>query len=161
DPAGNAYITGYTRSSNFPVVNALQSTYGGNQNAFVSKIKADASAFVYSTYLGGTTLSQGNSIAADSTGNAYVTGFIGPVSDALISKISPGGSTLVYSTTVGGSNNDEGLGIAVDSAGSAYVAGWTSSKDFPVTAFAFQQSSKKAGNSDALVAKIGDTFVTV
>jgi hypothetical protein len=164
DSAGNAYVTGYTRSTNFPTFNAIQSTYGGNQDAFVSKINAGGSAFVYSTYLGGSDYGQGQGIAADSTGNAYVTGFTSPpgsAADVFISKITPGGSALVYSKILSGSNNDAGTGIAVDSAGSAYVAGWTASKNFPVTAFAFQQSSKKQGYSDAFVAKIGETYVNV
>jgi hypothetical protein len=164
DSAGNAYITGNTKSSNFPTVNAIQSTYGGNQDAFVSKIKADGSAFVYSTYLGGNNYVQGNGIAADSTGNAYVTGFTAPsggAADVFVSKINPAGSALVYSTNLSGSNNDAGTGIAVDSAGSPYVTGWTASKNFPVTAFAFQRSSKKQGYSDAFVAKFGETYVNI
>src|SRR5208282_6129933 len=53
DTSGNAYVTGYTESSNFPTANPLQATIGGYQNAFVAKINAPGSALVYSTYLGG------------------------------------------------------------------------------------------------------------
>jgi hypothetical protein len=181
DSAGNAYVTGYTRSTNFPTANAIQGTLRGGEDAFVTKLSTGGSAFVYSTYLGGSgsVEDEGVGIAADSAGNTYVTGVTGAtdfpvvnaiqpyldnisgVGDAFVTKINGGGSALVYSTYLGGSNNDAGTGIAVDSAGSAYVAGWTASKNFPVTAFAFQQSSKKQGYSDAFVAKIGETYVNV
>ncbi|HYY41459.1 MAG TPA: SBBP repeat-containing protein, partial [Pyrinomonadaceae bacterium] len=75
DPAGNAYITGFTNSTNFPTANAVQSANAGNQDAFVTKINAAGSAFVYSTYLGGNGGEQARGIAVDAAGNAYVTGF--------------------------------------------------------------------------------------
>jgi hypothetical protein len=166
DAAGNAYVTGYTRSTDFPTFNAIQSALGsGGQNAFVTKINVGGNAFVYSTYLGGNNFVQGQGIAADSAGNAYVTGYSGlpnsPV-EAFVTEINTGGSAIVYSEDVGdSSNNDQGNGIAVDAAGSAYVTGWTASKNYPVTLFAFQQASKKHGNSDVVVFKIAQqTFVT-
>jgi hypothetical protein len=81
DAAGNAYVTGFTYSTNFPVTNAFQqslqcpnSVYW-NANAFVTKIGAGGSPLVYSTYLGGTNFDEGQSIAVDGAGCAYVTGF--------------------------------------------------------------------------------------
>ena len=58
DSAGNAYVTGSTLSTDFPTVNAFQSTFGGGNSgesgdAFVTKFNAAGSALVYSTYLGG------------------------------------------------------------------------------------------------------------
>ncbi len=146
DSSGNAYVTGYTTSTDFPTMNPLQPASGGGQDAFVSKINAAGSALVYSTYLGGSGDEWGNGIAVDAAGNAYVTGFtrgtdfptmnpLQPASgggvDAFVSKINPSGSEFVYSTYLGGSNNDEGQGIAVDSGGNAYVTGLTDSTDFP------------------------------
>ena len=75
DSSGNAYVTGVTDSTNFPLMNALQPTYGGgNDDAFVSEINPSGSALVYSTYLGGSAQDAGFGIAVDSSGNAYVTG---------------------------------------------------------------------------------------
>jgi hypothetical protein len=177
DSAGNAYMTGFTQSTNFPTAHALQPTNHGNTNAFVTKINPSGNAFVFSTYLGGSNTDLGTSIAADSSGNAYVGGYtkskdfpiasaIQPTNhggfDAFVAKISGDGSALLYSTYLGGTANESefdagyrDLGIAVDSAGSAYVAGTTKSVDFPVTPLAFQKALK--GGSDAFVAKISTT----
>ena len=174
DSAGNAYMTGFTQSTDFPTAHALQPTNHGNTDAFVAKINPSGDAFVFSTYLGGSNTDQGASIAADSSGNAYVGGYtkskdfptasaIQPTNhggfDAFVAKISGDGSALLYSTYLGGTANESefdagyrDLGIAVDSAGSAYVAGTTKSVDFPVTPQAFQKALK--GGSDAFVAKI-------
>ncbi len=157
DGAGNAYVTGYTNSTDFPTANALQNAFaGGNADAFVLKLNAGGSALVYSTYLGGGNdrPDMGTAIAADAEGNAYVAGFTnspdfptakplqpfrGPT-DAFVTKISPNGSALIYSTHLGGRADDEAMGIAVDSAGSAYVTGHTESPDFPTTPGAFSTS---------------------
>ena len=174
DSAGNAYMTGFTQSTDFPTAHALQPTNHGGFDAFVAKINASGNAFVFSTYLGGSNTDQGTSIAADSSGNAYVGGYtkstnfptasaIQPTNhggfDAFVAKISGDGSALLYSTYLGGTANESefdagyrDLGIAVDSAGSAYVAGTTKSVDFPITPRAFQKSLK--GGADAFVAKI-------
>jgi uncharacterized protein (TIGR03437 family) len=79
DSAGDPYVTGTTSSLDFPVINAVQSTRGGNpsfsnSDAFVTKLSADGTAILYSTYLGGSGTDQGNSIAVDAATNAYVTG---------------------------------------------------------------------------------------
>jgi Big-like domain-containing protein/beta-propeller repeat-containing protein len=180
DSAGNAYMTGFTQSTDFPTAHALQPTNHGNTDAFVAKINASGNAFVFSTYLGGGATDLGTSIAADSSGNAYVGGYtksknfptvnaIQPTNhggfDAFVAKISGDGSALLYSTYLGGSANESifdagyrDLGIAVDSAGSAYVAGTTKSVDFPITPQAFQKSLK--GGADAFVAKIAPGSLT-
>src|ERR1700756_1412064 len=74
DSAGNAYVTGGTASTDFPTANPFQPDYnGGSSNAFVSKINADGSALVYSTYLGGSSdFNFGQSIAVDSAGSVYL-----------------------------------------------------------------------------------------
>src|SRR5262249_44918025 len=75
DAAGAAYVTGFTSSTDFPAVGAVQPTKHGLQDAFVTKVNANATAIVYSTYLGGDFLENGKGIAVDVAGNAYVTGF--------------------------------------------------------------------------------------
>jgi hypothetical protein len=175
DSAGNAYVTGWTFSTDFPTMNPLQPTYGGygDSDAFVSKINSTGSALVYSTYLGGSYSDQGNGIAVDGAGNAYVTGstqstdfptmnalqptYGGGYDDAFVAKINASGSALVYSTYLGGSGADEGYGIAVDSAGNAYVTGITGSANFPTTPGVFQTTcggNDNCAHYDAFVAKI-------
>jgi hypothetical protein len=150
DSNGNAYVTGETNSADFPTANPIQSACNdcpAVDNAFVTKINATGTAFIYSTFLGGRGENVSLAIAADASGNAYVTGTttapdfptVNPLQatnlgngDAFITKINPSGSALVYSTYLGGSTGaDVGRGIAVDSSGNVYVAGSTDSTDFP------------------------------
>jgi uncharacterized protein (TIGR03437 family) len=173
DSSGNAYVTGYTSSTDFPTANAFQAAFGGGfRDAFVAKLNATGSALVYSTYLGGSGWDQGAGIAVDSSGNAYVTGYtnstdfptanafqaaLGGFGDVLVTKFNAAGSALVYSTYLGGGNsNDEGYGIAVDSSGNAYVTGRTCSTNFP-TANAFQAAN---GGPTFCDDDGGDAFVT-
>ena len=179
DAAGSAYVTGFTVSVDFPTTfGAFQTVSGGTQfgNAFVTKLSPDGSSLVYSTYLGGNGGDSGMSVAVDSSGNAYVTGFTnsnnfpttlgafqrshsGSNRDAFVTKLNAAGSGLVYSTYLAGSGTSpagcagaQGNGIAVDSAGSAYVAGVTNYPDFPTTAGAFQTTLH--GNQNAFVTKL-------
>jgi uncharacterized protein (TIGR03437 family) len=179
DAAGNAYVTGYTSSPNFPTVSPVQATNAGNGDVFVAKLNAAGSALVYSTYLGGSDTDCGNGIAVDAAGSAYVTGSTlstnfptagalqaaaaggtcawGRVcSDVFVAKLSAAGSALVYSTYLDDSDEDRGRGIAVDSAGNAYVTGSTYSTHFP-TANAFQKSNR--GGCDAFIAKLSSNPV--
>lgn len=147
DASGNAYVTGYTRSIDFPVADALQPEIDGFDDMFVAKLNDTGSVLAFSTYFGGTAGERAHGIAVDTSGNAYVTGttgsadfpmlnpvqpsFGGGLSDAFVSKFDSTGA-LVYSTPLGGSSDDEGVDIAVDVEGSAYITGNTSSNDFPV-----------------------------
>jgi hypothetical protein len=168
DSAGNAFVTGSTTSNDFPTVNPVQAVSGGDRDGFVTKLNAAGSAVVYSTYLGGSNLDFSNSIAVDSTGNAYVTGTTFSTNfptanalqsissgspDAFVTKFNAAGTAFVYSTYLGGSEFDVGNGIAVDSAGRAYVAGYTISTNFP-TANPFQSSLGRAAFEDAFVTKL-------
>lgn len=174
DGTGNAYVTGYTKSTNFPTLNPFQPAYGGgSDDAFVAKLNPAGNALVYCTYLGGSLGdnlahfgNNGNSIAVDGAGNAYVTGttkspnfptvnayqatFGGGSQDAFVAKLSPAGNALLYSTYLGGGLSDIGIGIAVDNTGKAYVAGKTESTNFPIMN-AYQATL--GGNSDAFVVK--------
>lgn len=147
DSSGNAYIAGLTTSTNFPVVGGgFQTGSAGDRDAFVTKLNA-AGSLVYSTYLGGSGFDQANSIAVDSSGNAYVAGLTastdfptasafqalsGGGDDAFVTKLNASGTGLIYSTYVGGSGDDEANGIAIDGAENAYIAGETLSGNYPV-----------------------------
>lgn len=144
DASGNAYMTGLTLSTDFPIVNPYQ-IYSGNSDVFITKLAADGSSLIYSTYLGGVSHDRSRSIAIDSDGNAYVTGetystdfpIENPYqtdqqySDAFVTKLAADGSSLIYSTYLGGNDDDDARGIAVDGDGSAYITGFTYSTDFP------------------------------
>jgi hypothetical protein len=180
DSAGNAYVTGDTRSTDFPVLNAFQPHFGGGtQNAFVAKLDPSGN-LVYSTYLGGSTFDEGLAIAVDSSGNAYVTGDTqstdfptanalqptfgggtGPgTGDAFVTKLNAAGNGLVYSTFLGGSANDIGEDIVVDGSGDAFVAGGTTSTNFPTVNAV--QATNGGGNFDAFACEInpaGSGFV--
>jgi hypothetical protein len=178
--AGNAFVTGYTDSANFPTKNGFQATNGGGRDAFVAELNATGSALVYSTYLGGsgserfTSGAQSGGVALDRAGNAYVTGYtestnfpvtpgafrvtLAGYGDAFVTKINPsqvGSASLVYSTYLGGSNQDVGYSIAVDGVGDAYVTGSTISIDFPTTPGAYQ--SIMPGADATFVTKLDPT----
>ncbi len=163
DSSGNAYVTGYTKSTDFPTQNPFQ-TDQGNQDVFVTKLSAAGSSLVYSTYLGGSNLDRGNDIAVDSSGKAYVTGYTESTDfptqnpyqtdqgliDVFVTKLSSAGSSLVYSTYLGGGGSEIGYGIVVDGSGNAYVTGYTHSTDFP-TQNPFQTDQEGA---DVFVTKL-------
>src|SRR6478672_3392336 len=117
----------------------------------------------YATFVGGSGVEQGTSIAVDAAGNAYITGYTmstdfplagaldrslgkrGDV-DVFVSKLNPSGTALVWSTYIGGSTGvDRAVGIAVDASGSAYITGQTSGSDFPTSATAWQKADVAGG----------------
>jgi hypothetical protein len=178
DATSNVYITGVTYSTNFPRVAALQVTFGGAGDGFVAKVNtrgAGPSSLLYSTYLGGAGVDQGNGIAVDTAGNAYAAGVTNgaisafPVSgvqttyagqgDAFLARLSPTGG-LSYFTYLGGTKADSATGVAVDSGGNAYVTGSTVSADFPIAGSVFQPTYG-GGNADSFVAKFDPTGTTL
>jgi hypothetical protein len=167
DGHDDMYLVGYTNSPDFLVRKGFQKVLGGpDGNGFVTKIAADGSRIVYSTFLGGadgTTVL--NAIAVEGTGNVYVAGFGGsdfPIvnstqpyggsSDAVVAKITADGSAVMFSSYVGGSEADVATGIAVDNSGRVIITGQTSSSDFPVSVDAFQRV--EVGPSDAFLVKL-------
>ena len=147
DASGNAYVAGYTFSSDFPVQAPIQGVNAGTVNAFVTELNSSGSVFTFSTYLGGSSDDRAFGLALDSSGNVYITGSsqssgfpttTGVLqgtnqgqSDAFVAKINPAGPTLVYSTLLGGTGVEQGNGIAVDSSGDAFITGFTNSSNFP------------------------------
>jgi hypothetical protein len=183
DAAGNAYVTGMTASGNFPFTpGAAQTTSGGGDDLFVTKLNPTGSALVYSTYLGGSADEgfYGAAIAVDASGNVYVTGDTASANfpltagafqttctpcssggyNSFITKLNAAGSALIYSTFLGGSGGglgDVGKGIAVDASGNAYVAGEAYSLDFPHTTGAFQSACVYNAGVIGYVSKLNDT----
>lgn len=178
DSAGNAYVTGYTGSSNFPLLSAYDKTLSkGTTEAFVSKFNATGSALVYSTFLGGSKgSSYASGIAVDSSGNAYVTGTTTgsdfPVTTgayqkgsasggSFVTKLGPAGNMLAYSTYI---LNATATGIAIGSDDSAYITG-SAQSGFAATAGAFQKTFGPGASTNAFVLKLnqkgsGVTYAT-
>ncbi|MCI0414738.1 SBBP repeat-containing protein, partial [bacterium] len=161
-----------TDSSDFPIVNAFQSSNGGLADAFVTKISGDGLTVLYSTYLGGIDDDVGTGLCIDDVNQVYITGLtfssnfplrrplqskIKGFGDAFVSKLNSSGSRLVFSTYIGGDSPDFGGGqdfarsIAVDSTRNIWVTGFTTSKDFPLKN-PFQGSIM--GTFDAFVLKL-------
>lgn len=167
DDAGNVYVTGWTMSTEFPVVNALQSSIGSgfpDGDAFVAKLTPSGSSLAYATYLGGDARDQGLGIAVDDDGSAHVTGLAlssdfptqGPLADessgtGFVAKLAASGGSLDYGSRFGGSSVTYANAIALDSMGAAYVAGSTESTDFPAMGGA---QPTLADDSDAFVIKV-------
>jgi Beta-propeller repeat/Cep192 domain 4/HYDIN/CFA65/VesB-like, Ig-like domain len=175
DSSGAVYVAGVTNSTNFPTSGAYQAASNGNGDAFISKLKADGTGLIYSTYLGGNGADSAAGLAVDSLGDVFVTGSTtssnfpvtptksglsateafqtayGGNGDAFVTELSSSGSKLIYSSFLGGSSADYGQAITVDSSGNAYVTGSTQSPDFP-TVGPFQPTL--GGSSDAFVTKV-------
>jgi uncharacterized protein (TIGR03437 family) len=170
DVMGNAYITGFTFSRDFPV--APPQPVAGT--AFLTKVSDDGSTVIYSRSFGGNGTDTATAIAVDAAGNAYatgsttstnfpsvsapesLTGLLPPgafLQVAFVIKINPAGTALVYASPFGG-GSDIGTGIGVDSSGGAYIVGQTSSSNFPVVNPA---QVAPGGGVDAFAAKISDT----
>jgi hypothetical protein len=172
DALFDAYITGSTSSSNFPKSaptgsSPYQGSYGGDTDAFITKLRYDGEAIIYSTYLGGNNYDIGQGIGVDSSADVYVVGSTssanfpttasafqttyGGNTDAFVSKLDPSGSKLLFSSFLGGSDIDYGLALALDPSGNVFVTGSTQSTDFPTVK---PVQSGNSGNGDAFVAEI-------
>lgn len=176
DSGDNVYVTGLTRSENFPTtVGAYDRVIGGGScfismipcsDVFVTKFNANGASLAYSTFLGGNRDDYGYAIAVDDQDQAYVTGSInstnfpvsvgafqttpGSLGDAFVTKFNASGSDIVYSSFLGGQSGlDEGYAITVDGHGAAFVAGTALSSLFPTTPDALRTNNLG-----------GDSFVT-
>jgi hypothetical protein len=174
DLAGRAAVAGKTASTNFPVANAVQPTFGGGVgDAFVSLFNETGSAFIYSTYLGGSGDDQAFSAAVTRSGEVIAGGnssstnypLVHPlqstmngVRDLVITKLDKRGR-IVFSTYLGGSANEQTVGLGVDPPGNVYFAGFTDSPNFPLSS---PLQSTISGPRDAIFGKIsagGDSLI--
>jgi Beta-propeller repeat len=163
DSLGNILLAGVTDSVDFPTLDPYQIGFGGNEDAYVTKINPTGTALVYSTYLGGSSYDYAQGLAVDSTNAVWITGVtnssdfpvlhaaqsaLGGASDAFVARLDANG-VLQFSTFLGGSAGDFGNGIAVDGKNNGYVAGLTYGT-LPTTPGALQSGT-------AFVAKYGPT----
>jgi hypothetical protein len=174
DGDGNAYVTGYTGSTEatFPVIGGPDLTHNGGNDAFVAKVKADGTGLDYCGYIGGNSTDYGRGIAVDEDGSAYVTGSTestgatfpvtggpdlihnGGGADAFVAKVKADGTGLDYCGYIGGSGYDVGYGIAVDAVEIGRASGWerVCQATFPVTGG--PDLTHNGGDFDAFVAKV-------
>src|SRR2546427_11849419 len=181
DASGDAYVAGYTNSSDFPVTPGVYGTafHAGAcgsftcSEGFVAKVNATGTALAYWTFLGGSKTDLAHEGAIDPGGAACVTGETNstdfPVTPgayestyagagnrhAFVTKLDATGSTLVASTFFGGSNTDPGHAITIDSSGNAYVVGRNNSSDFPSTPGAVDTTFGGGATNDVFVAELG------
>lgn len=164
------YVAGRVRLGKLPSqagpYDPLQS---GDSSEIVVAKYAPGGEQVYKTFIGGTSMDRGESIAVDDRGNAYVTGrtrstdlpvtdgafdtiFNGGEEDAFALKVGPAGASIEYLTYLGGAATDYAWEIAIDGVGAAYLTGGTYSTDFPTTAGAFDRTLN--GDLDIFVTKL-------
>ena len=164
-PTGDAYVSGMTSSTNFPVQGAPTSTNGGGQDLFVTKMSLAGNSLTYSTYIGGVGTEVANDIAVSGAGTVYITGSTTSINypvvtptiaaqvggtDAFLTKLTSAGNAIVYSTYWGSTGFEEGTAVTVDPADNAYIAGNTSAPNFP-TQTPFQAAL--AGGTDGFMTK--------
>jgi Beta-propeller repeat len=170
DADGHAFLTG-TTSGGVPVTPGAFDASAAGSDAFVTKLKRDGSGPVYSTYVGGSAIENGEgaypNIAIDAAGDAFVAGTTGSadfpttegaydrtingIEDAFVAKLDPSGTRLLAGTLFGAPPFNYVTGLAVDPQGNAYIAGLTYSPTLPVTGGAFDATYN--GNRDGFVAK--------
>ena len=165
DDSGSVYLTGETRSYDFPILNPLYASNRGAGDLFVAKFSRDG-GILYSTYLGGTGHDSWGRIAADRYGCAYIAGVTqssniplhnaydptySGVDDIYMAKLSADGQQLIYGTYLGGTGAEENHSLCVDTSGCAYVTGLTNG-NYPTTPGAFQTTYN--GNTDCYVTKL-------
>lgn len=172
DGAGNVYVTGWTRSEDFPATaGAYDPSHNGYYDVFVSKLSSGLNALAASTFLGTSGEEYGEALAIGSGGSVYVTGYTCssnfPVtagaydtqhnggaweSDVFVSKFASGLDTLQASTFIGGGDPDYAYGLVLDRTGNVYVTGLTLSSNYPVTSGAYDTTYH--GHFDVFVSKL-------
>jgi hypothetical protein len=174
DRAGNAYVSGGTTSTDFPVTPGAFDQMGDpDRDAFVVKLNPDGSDLVFSTLLGGRDFETGTGIALDSSGAVYVAGRTmsdnfpvtagafdtefneSELEDGYVAKFDSTGSSLIYATYLGGGDTEYMGDLAADGSGHAYATGLTYSDSFPTTTGAFDETF--GGQLDAFVTRVDPT----
>lgn len=177
DSNGNLVVCGTSPGFGFPTtVGAYSETaQTGGDDAFISKLSADGSQLIFSTFFGGTSQELCQGLALDANDNIYIVGTTGsnnlPVTegsydetyntdgfssnfDIFVTKLNSSGTALIYSTYLGDNGMDFGRSIAIDPAGNAYIAGSSKSFNFPTTSGAFDVSYNGAGWNNVVVSKL-------
>ncbi len=170
DPSGDAYVGGFTASTDFPTTSGVpQTNLNGTNNGFAAKLNSSGS-LIYPTYLGGSGNGAVWAIAIDGSGEAYLTGwagagltittgayqttYAGTGGISYLTKLNASGTGVLYSTYLGATGQAYCKGIAVDGNGNAYLGGMANDPAFPTSPGAFQAAGLNGANDDGFVAKI-------
>ena len=165
---GDVFILGVTSSSNYPTTtSAFQTNFGGERDAFVTRLNLQKREIVYSTYLGGEKADNPRNLVVDEKDNAFVVGYTASKNfptvnnqetklrgrdDAFVTMLDPSGSFLKYSTLFGGEGRDIFEGLAIGADGSLTVSGASNSIDFPIVNPL--QDTFLGGRFDMIVARL-------
>ncbi|MDI6715659.1 MAG: SBBP repeat-containing protein, partial [Actinomycetota bacterium] len=177
DSEGNIYVSGKAGTSNFPATTgAYDTTYGGSDDAFISKFDSSLN-LVSSTFLGGSSYDWAYSLAIDGLNNVYVVGETYSSNfpttggsydtshngnwDAFISVLDSSLSNLLSSTFLGGSNEDKARSVCRDSYGNIYVVGATKSSDFPTTNGVYDTTQNGTSYTDIFISKINSSLTSL
>jgi len=183
DASGNVYLAGWVSSTNYPTTLGAYRRFhqGGFYDGFVTRLSADLTTLMASTYVGGSAWDFAYALTLDGDGNAYITGHTastnypwipgcyditynsdsaqGVGDDAFVTKLNPDLTTLMASTYLGGGGWDDGQALIVDAAGNIIVAGITTSADFPWIAGALD--SVYRGNEDIFISRLDNNLQTL
>ena len=176
--SGEAYVAGSTYSIDFPITRGtLQPHNAGGLDAFISKLSADGSHLLYSTYLGGSGEDEARGLALDANGNAFIAGFTrssdfptdriisradcGAEScrQAFVARVNAMATATDYATTIGGTGDTSASGIGLDLSGAAYITGNTDASDLPTSVGAFQTYAADHSACLASGRQCSDVFV--
>jgi hypothetical protein len=168
DSDGYCYVCGSTMSSDFPVINAIQSELGGTTNGFITKLNPDGTTANFSTFLGGSNQDSISDILVDESRQLHLVGISRSVdfpvfssymmtnpslgSSAFVTRINSTGTGLIFSSYLGGSMADRGYGLALDNNGLDILLGETYSEDFP-TYNALNDTNN--GDDDIFITRLG------
>ncbi|MDJ0837573.1 MAG: SBBP repeat-containing protein [Acidobacteriota bacterium] len=169
DSLGRAYVAGVTRAADFPTVAGIDDSWNGGSDIFITRLNADGSGLIESTYLGGSGDEEPTDITLDGQGRLIITGHTfsadfpttkgaadttyGGSGDGFVTRLSSDGLALSYSTYLGGSDEEIAGALDVNDAGEVFLVGTTYSADFPTTAGAFQETLSDAAG-EPFVAKL-------
>ena len=172
DSANNIIAVGRSASSDYPTtVGAYDTSPSAGDDIVVSKISADGTTLLWSTYLGGSGNDQPDDMLVDgsdriivvgrtnssnypTTGGAYDTSANGQY-DGFVTRLNADGASLSFSTYVGGSVEDGLTAVDLDPSGNVVASGYSRSGNFPTTAGAYDQS--KSGAMDGVVTKLSSS----
>ncbi len=173
DGSGNIIVAGYSASADYPTtVGAFDTSPNGSNDVTITKLSADGTTVLWSTYLGGSGNDTTYDMALDSSGNVYATVFttssnfpttagaydttLTGTNDGVVFKLAAAGNALSYSTYLGANgSNDYLYAIAVDGSGQAVIAGATDGSGYPTTAGVYDTTF--GGTFDAVVTKLNAT----
>jgi ankyrin repeat protein len=171
DRKGNIFVASFSSSSGFPTtLGAYDRSYNGNSDIILSKFNKDLTTLIASTYIGGSKNETCEMCTVDDEGNVYVVGttnspdfpttsgaydesYNGGENDIFVVKFNPTLTKLIASTLLGGSGSECWYfsSIILDKKGHLYVTAATTSRDFPTTSKAYDQSHN--GDRDIFISK--------